>query len=179
MLCRSSNKQRGFCNLRKIRHQAGPKALGKFLNKSTRATLVRRGFAHADLLSKWTSIVGPTLARHSSPERLNFSRHKNRDASLKVRVSPGFAPEFQQFEPMIVERINSFFGYRAVGRLQLVQAPVKLPKINEIWVPKEATAEQKEQAKKWAAAVEDDELRHNLERLGAALLTKQQKPDTN
>mgnify|MGYP001953779433 CR=1 FL=1 len=76
---------------------------------------MKRGFAQADILSKWPSIVGPTLARASSPEKMSYLRGKNNEATLKVRVNPGFGPEFQQFEPLIIERINSFFGYKAVS----------------------------------------------------------------
>ncbi len=158
--------------MRKARYQAGPKAIGSFIGKSARATLVKRGFAHADILSKWPSIVGPTLSSVSSPERLSFTRHKKHEASLKVRVAPGHAPEFQHFEPLIIERINSFFGYKAVGRIQIIQAPVSRPKI----VQKPSISPPSKEQEKWLAeileTVEEGDLKENLHALGAALVTK-------
>jgi len=161
--------------LRKISHKSGPKAIGSLIGKSTRAALVRRGFAQADILSKWATIVGPTLARASSPERLAYSRNKNRDATLKVRVTPGFAPEFQQFEPLIIERINSFFGYRAVARLQLIQAPVKIVEERTKQPLPPPTKEQQHWIDKTVDQIEDPELKQNLIELGAAMAGRKNK----
>ena len=111
--------------MRQSRTQQGPKAIAALVGKSSRAALVRRGFAEADILNQWGSIVGPNLAEVSSPEKLGYTRQSNREATLRIRVAPGWAPEFQHFEPLIIERVNSFFGYKAVARLQLIQAPVK------------------------------------------------------
>ncbi|GLQ05698.1 DUF721 domain-containing protein [Sneathiella chinensis] len=163
--------------VRKFRQQAGPKAIGRFLGASTRATLVKRGFAHADILSNWETIVGPTLANVSSPERLNFTRHKNNDASLKVRVMPGHAPEFQHFEPLIIERINSFFGFRAVGRIQIIQAPVKRPEKKRKIEPPPPTEEQKQWLEEVLTGVPDPELRERLQALGTSLLRTQNQKE--
>lgn len=150
-----------------------------FLGKSTRAALVKRGFSQADILSKWAEIVGPTLAQASSPERMTFSRNENRNASLKVRVSPGFAPEFQQFEPLIIERINSFFGYRAVGRLQLIQAPIKQVKTSIKQPLPAPTDAQLEWLAKILEDVSDPELKQNLTNLGTAVTNSNGHSDSN
>lgn len=158
--------------MRKVGKQAGPRAVSQFIGKTTRATLVRRGFAQADILSKWESIVGPTLARASSPERMSFNRQHNREATLKVRVAPGFAPEFTQFEPLIIERINSFFGYKAVGRLNLVQAPIKLPKKPEKRSLPEPSKSEIEDFERQLSHVHDDDLRTRLAHLGLLIKAK-------
>ncbi len=158
--------------LRKFAHKAGPQAIGRFVAKSTKAALVKRGFAQADILSKWPSIVGPTLARASSPEKMSYLRDKNSEATLKVRVSPGFGPEFQQFEPLIIERINSFFGYKAVGRLQLIQAPVKLAKTLEKKVFADPSPDQLDWLKDSLKDVTDPDLRQQLTELGRKLVIR-------
>ena len=156
--------------MRKFAYKSGPQAIGRFVAKSTKAALVKRGFAQADILSKWPSIVGPTLARASSPEKMSYLRGKNNEATLKVRVSPGFGPEFQQFEPLIIERINSFFGYRAVGRLQLVQAPVKLAKTLEKKVFSDPSPDQLQWLDDSLKNVTDPELKQKLTELGRKLV---------
>ena len=175
MVLIGESKQRGSIQVRKFGKQAGPRAINQFIGKSARATLVKRGFAQADILSKWESIVGPTLARASSPEKMNFSRHQNRDASLRVRVAPGFAPEFTQFEPLIIERINSFFGYRAVGRLQIIQAPVKLPKKPEKQPIPQPSKAQEAEISEVVSTVQDQDLRNRLAHLGGLLKARNQQ----
>ncbi|PHQ68583.1 MAG: hypothetical protein COB93_10340 [Sneathiella sp.] len=153
-----------------MRKTAGPRAIASLIGKSSRAALVKRGFAQSDILSNWPTIVGPNLASHSSPEKLNFSRHDNKDASLRVRVAPGWAPEFQHFEPLIIERINSFFGYRAVARLQLIQAPIMRAPVKQR-VPLAPLTEDQE---RWIAAateaVTDIELKKRLNAVATSML---------
>lgn len=158
--------------MRKIARKSGPQAIGRFVAKSTKAALVKRGFAQADILAKWPTIVGPTLSRVSSPERLSYSRNKSHEAALKIRVTPGFAPEFQQFEPLIIERINSFFGYKAIARLQLIQAPVKPAENKEKKSFPEPSAEQKQWLQEALKDVSDPELREKLTALGSKLVTR-------
>ncbi len=159
--------------MRKIGHQKGPKAIGSIVGKSARAALVKRGFAHADILSHWQNIVGPTLYDVSSPERLTYSRNKNSEASLKVRVSPGHAPEFQHFEPLIIERINSFFGYKAVARINIIQAPVKRQKKPQKTALPKPSLSQKQWLERSIDQVSDPELKENLRSLGASLVVRQ------
>ena len=156
--------------MRKAQKLSGPRAIASFVGKSARAALVKRGFAQSDILSSWPSIVGPNLAGCSSPEKLNYSRQSNKDATLRIRVAPGWAPEFQHFEPLIIERINSFFGYRAVSRLQLIQAPIKKPEVKKRWSPAPLTAAQQEWIALATRDVEDEELKKRLEALATSML---------
>ncbi|USG62191.1 DciA family protein [Sneathiella marina] len=156
--------------MRKVQKTAGPRAIGSFVGKSARAALVKRGFAQADILSNWASIVGPSLANYSSPEKLNYSRNTNKDATLRVRVASGWAPEFTHFEPLILERINSFFGYRAVLKLKLIQAPIfrtSLPKKPE---PLPLTEKQRQWITDITGDIADSELKQRLESLAASML---------
>lgn len=95
-----------------------PDLLGQVLDPAAR----RRGLAEAKLLTEWPTIVGPALAARSQPIRLSRSG----DASggvLLLHVAGSAALELQHSAPQVLERINGFFGYPAVGRLRLIQAP--------------------------------------------------------
>lgn len=105
-----------------VRRQ-GLRAIGAALPQVTKGALVRRGFAAARVISDWPDIVGPVLAAASIPERLVRER-QGAEPTLLVKVAPGAALELQHLEPLVVERINSHFGFRAVARLKLRQAPV-------------------------------------------------------
>lgn len=163
--------------MRKFAKKAGPRAIGSFVDKSTRTALVRRGFAQSDILAKWASIVGPNLANASSPERFVYKRGKNHEATLKIRVTPGFAPEFQQFEPLIIERINSYFGYKAVARLSLIQAPIKKEKTFQKQQLPPPNKEQSAWLKTTLEEIEDEELRENLKAVGSRILGRKNLRD--
>ena len=157
--------------VRQAKTQSGLRSIAGLVGKNARAALVRRGFAQADILSHWPTIVGPNLSNFSSPEKLSYARQSNKDATLRIRVAPGWAPEFQHFEPLIIDRINSFFGYHAVARLQLIQAPVKKPEIIEKVPPAPLSPTQKEWIESAVATVTDDMLRKRLEAVAASMLS--------
>jgi hypothetical protein len=73
------------------------------------------------LKSEWAAIVGPQLAAVTWPEALA------RGGILKLRVASAKALELQHRSPLVIERINVFFGREAVTRLALVQGPLPLP----------------------------------------------------
>ncbi len=101
----------------KARH--GLSHLGQSINRITNPAMRRRGFAEAAIVTRWQEIVGRPLSDHSRPFRVVFPRGQRLDGTLHLTVTGAFAPEVQHLAPQIVERINSYFGYGAVKRLEL------------------------------------------------------------
>jgi hypothetical protein len=145
------------------------RAIGAELPKLARPTLGKRGLGEAQLLMHWEAIVGSELAEETRPDRLSFSRGERAHGTLRLRVAPAAAVTLQHDAPLIVERINAFLGYPAVARLAFVQTPVP-PLRRAPLPPRKLRAEEKEALAKQVAAVDDEELRAALERLGAAIL---------
>lgn len=96
----------------------------------------KRGFANADILANWRAIAGDHLARSSQPEKLVWpprrpleeeedARTPTQGAVLHLRVEGPAAIEIQHMAPQIIERINQFFGFAAVARLRILQAPLR------------------------------------------------------
>jgi hypothetical protein len=95
-----------------------PDLLSQLLDPAAR----RRGLAEAKLLTEWPTIVGPALAARCQPIRLAKSTDRQ-SGVLVLHVAGTAALELQHSELQILERINGFFGYPAVSRLRLLQAP--------------------------------------------------------
>ena len=68
---------------------------------------------------------------------------------------------------MILERINRFFGWQAVGRIALRQAPLSRPQGQNR--PPKLDAAEAARVDATLTGVTDDELRAALGRLGAAV----------
>jgi hypothetical protein len=103
----------------------GPRALGEFTQRLTRTPLARRGFGEAALVAEWPLIVGTAQALGSLPLKIGFAAGARHDGTLHVRVSTGgLATEFRHRAPLILQRINGYFGYNAVSRLRLSLGPV-------------------------------------------------------
>ncbi len=147
-----------------FRRGGGPRGLAAIIPKVTRGLFGSRGFAEAGVLTDWPDIVGQPLADHTCPERLG------RDGVLRIRVDGGMALELAHLEPVLLARIASYIGYRAVTRLALVQGPVP-PRPRRPVRAVRALGEDEEAALNARLAdTEDTALRAALERLGRAVI---------
>jgi hypothetical protein len=89
-------------------------------------------------------------------------------------VEGAFALEAQHHAPVIVARVNAHLGWRCVERVAFRQGP--LPPLRQERRPAPApTAEAKAEATRCVGAIEDDELREALTRLGARAIDKNAK----
>jgi hypothetical protein len=151
------------------------KSLAGSVSRIAAPILGKRGFAEAEMVLQWAAVVGEELARLSAPVKLSFGTPGTKDASARVngilhlRVAPGTAIEFQHLEPVIVERINTFFGYRAVARLALRQGPLprRAPPPSQ---PRTLSPTENHALQGSLDLIADPELRAALERLGRAVI---------
>ena len=81
----------------------------------------RHGFAEPDVLLRWSEIVGERLRDLCTPVNVTYPRTDGLGATLFVRVEGARAPEVEHLGPRIIERVNQFYGYRAIGRLKVTQ----------------------------------------------------------
>jgi hypothetical protein len=146
------------------------RALGADLAPLLRPILGKRGIGEAQLIAEWASIVGADLAAEARPDRLVFAAGERRDGTLRLRVGPAIALELQHREPVIIERINAFFGYRAVARLAFVQAAPALRREPTVTAVRALSADEAAALAERVGGVEDPELKEALARLGRAIL---------
>lgn len=140
--------------------------LDKHFRQITKAVFQRYGFAHAELLRRWPEIVGEELARWCEPERIKWPRTANESAqkmggTLVIRAAPGRGLELQHEAPMILERVNRYYGYGAVGQVRITQGS-SAPKVRT-----PPSAKPSPQPVRPLAGIADDSLRAALERLGS------------
>jgi len=147
-----------------------PRPLADLLNRCLGEAFAKQGFASADVVTHWPDIVGAEIAAHAEPIKLQWPRGAEDaplPATLVLRVEGPAAVEIQHLSAVILERVNRFFGWRAVERIAIRQAPlVGRAK------PKAHPGPPAEAVEKIAANlgdIADDGLRGALARLGAAI----------
>src|SRR6516162_10101333 len=88
----------------------------------------KQGFAARELVTRWAEIAGADVAAHSQPLKMQWPRpvegQPQEPATLVLKVEGPMALEIQHKSDLILERVNRFFGWSAVGRLALRQAPL-------------------------------------------------------
>ena len=131
----------------------------------------RQGFAARELVTRWAEIAGPEISVHCEPLKIQWPRpvegQPQEPATLVLRVDGPMALEIQHASDVILERVNRFFGWSAVGRLALRQAPLSRRDRAPPSRAPDATSVAK--VEETLTAVEDEELRAALARLGASI----------
>lgn len=157
----------------------GPLAVGAYVPGIARKAFEAHGFSSASILSDWPEIIGAEFAAITAPERIVWPRgghqtdfddetqtrtasHKRSGATLILRVDGPRSLEIQHIAPQLLERINIYFGYRAVAELRIIQGPVlrethQSPPAREI------------KAVSLKEEIEDEKLRAALEKLGGSI----------
>jgi hypothetical protein len=156
--------------------KSGARAIGSFVAKALDPAARARGFATTALLSDWPAIVGRELAQFTMPDRVLWPRRRDEEAddkpkkghradgaTLVLRIEGPRAIEVQHRAGQILERVNSYFGYRAVTEMRFLQAPIahaaKPPQAPKGPFPTYTLPK--------SAGIEDAGLRRALSRLGA------------
>ena len=112
--------------------RGGARAAGDLVSDIAGVSFKRFGFVQGAVVSRWAEIVGERYANVSTPESVRFPHGKKSGGTLTLTVVGAHAPLMQHLTPLIVERVNRFFGYAAVdkiafrqGRVDTVKRPVR------------------------------------------------------
>ena len=151
-----------------------PRPLSQLMGATLSDALKGQGFASAEILARWGDIVGTEIAAHSEPLKINWPRVQDEDtaepATLVLRVEGPAAIEIQHLSAVILERVNRFFGWQAIGRIALRQAPLRRREPAKRPPPPDPAL-----AARIAEAmpeIVDEDLRQALARLGASIKRK-------
>jgi hypothetical protein len=150
-----------------------PRAAGELVGAIGDPSFRRFGFVQGSIVSRWAEIVGERYAKVSSPESIRFPMGRKAGGVLTLLVDGAHAPLIQHLTPMIVERVNRFFGHAAIDRIVFRQgkppprqARPERPQLRP--VPKELGEGLRE--------IADPELRACLESLAAQIAASSGPP---
>ena len=150
-----------------------PRAAGELIGEIGGQSFRRFGFVQHSIVSRWAEIVGERYSKVSCPESIKFPAGKKAGGVLTLLVDGAHAPLIQHLTPMIVDKVNRFFGYAAINRIVFRQgkppAPAPKPERPQLRpVPKELGEGLRE--------IADPELRHCLESLAAQIAASSGPP---
>lgn len=103
------------------RHNRDLESLGNVFIPIMKEVMSAEDFIEADVIMHWIDIVGEELAGFCNPLKTRFDIKDNtRTLYMEVPVG-GFALELRHREDYILEKVNAYFGYKAVHKLNISQ----------------------------------------------------------
>jgi hypothetical protein len=161
--------QTGVTDRARMNKPSQPKPLADLVGRCLGNIFQAQGFASCEIVTHWETIVGAEIAARAEPIRMQWRRDPREvlPATLVLRVEGPAAIEIQHLSAVIIERVNRYLGWQAVGAIALRQAPLRQrrraperPRIDEARAAAIAAGME---------GIDDDRLRAALGRLGAAV----------
>jgi hypothetical protein len=143
----------------------GFRAVGVAASQLARPIIARRGGGLlVRLKAEWPAVIGADWAAQIWPSALG------RDGTLRLRVAAAAAAlELQHRSPLVIERINLFFGRVVATRITLVQGPLPVAAAAPEPLRRPLAPEEAQSIAARVDGVADPELRAALLRLGHAV----------
>ena len=102
----------------------GAQTLSNFLPEEAKKILKSRGFAELELLKNWGNIVPKKYISLITPMKIKPNSQKE-GGHLVLKVDPSIAFAIEHEKEKIIKKINAFFGYRAIVKLELNQGKIQ------------------------------------------------------
>jgi hypothetical protein len=164
--------------------KAGAAKLSALVPGMIEPVLRQRGFANATILTEWSAIAGPHLARFSAPLELRWPKHRAESGEVRsarsgkseraqkavliVSVASAFALELQMASAGLIQQVNRRLGFDCVGSIQIRQGLIAKPVKKPHRVPDPVLVAE---VKAGMGDIRDDALRDALAVLGAEVKT--------
>ena len=150
-----------------------PQAISQALRKINIGFTSKFGKIEFIIHSKWPEIVGSYFMEYSEPKNITkLPDYENEIGEmiyknhLNVSVAPAAAIEFQHFKDKIIEKINSYFGYKAIIDLRIQQNYITKNKSKSKIIKNKLTESEKINIAKEVKNLTNKELKKSLIDLG-------------
>ncbi|MEM9329870.1 MAG: DciA family protein [Pseudomonadota bacterium] len=160
----------------KKKKNASARSVSEALGGVLEPVISRRAGMTLDLIKVWPELVGSEFQATTKPLKINWPRRANEDdpfepATLLVACETSSALFFQHELAPVVERVNVFFGFEAIARIQILQRPISNEPPKQVKNQSSLSHEEEARLHETVESVEDEKLRETLEKLGRGVLS--------
>ena len=96
----------------------GLRSFGNTLPRGIKQILKKNGYNYSEIISKWNLLVGKDISNYCYPKSIKMSR-ENKNGDLVLLVERGNEINVEYSKKDIINKINSYFGYRLISEIRL------------------------------------------------------------
>lgn len=144
-------------------------SLGFYTQKVVSPVFKVRGFMEGKIITHWSQVVGDQMAQMALPEKITFPKGKRIEGTLHLHVTSSGALLLHYAQDLLLEQINTFFGYKALSKLRMIHGFSPSREISLKTTPPSLSQTEKDWLKEQTSSVIDEDLQACLESLGKTL----------
>ena len=96
----------------------GLRPFGNTLPHGVKGILKKNGYNFSEIISKWNMLVGKDISSCSFPKSIKMNRG-NSNGTLILAISRGDEIKIEYSKKGIIDKINSYFGYKLISKIRL------------------------------------------------------------
>ncbi len=96
----------------------GLRPFGNTLPRSVRGILKKNGYNYSEIISKWSMLVGKDISNCSYPQSIKMKKG-NSNGTLVLGIKRGDEIHIEYSKKKIMDKINSYFGYKLIDEIKL------------------------------------------------------------
>ena len=96
----------------------GLRAFGNTLPRGVKGILKKNGYNYSEIISKWNILVGDEISKCSFPKSMKMTKGSS-STTLEIGVERGNEIIIEYSKKEIINKINSYFGYKLINEIRL------------------------------------------------------------
>ena len=96
----------------------GLRPFGNSLPRGLKGILKKNGYNYSEIISKWSILVGKDISNCSYPKSIKMKKG-NSTGTLIIGIKRGDEIQIEYAKKEIMDKINSYFGYKLIDEIKL------------------------------------------------------------
>jgi len=96
----------------------GLRPFGNTLPRGVKGLLKKNGYNYSEIISKWNMLVGKDISECAYPKSIKMKKGDS-NGTLVLAVKRGDEINIEYSKKKIIDKINSYFGYKLINEIKL------------------------------------------------------------
>ena len=96
----------------------GLRSFGNSLPRGIKGILKKNGYNYSEIISKWSVLVGKNISNCCYPKSIKMKKGDS-NGTLILEVKRGDEMQIEYSKKEIINKINSYFGYKLIDEIRL------------------------------------------------------------
>ena len=108
----------------------GLRPFGNTLPRGLKGILKKSGYNYSEIISKWSILVGKDISNCAYPKSIKMKKGSS-NGTLLLGIKRGDEIQIEYSKKEIIDKINSYFGYKLINEIKLQTFSSKISKKKE------------------------------------------------